>query len=61
MTQPRITSDKVVHVIIIWDSDDDLSSDEEDAILQLSYFHFVCCKFNNSIIEGIQFNKQRKY
>ena len=35
MTQPRITSDEVVDIITIWDTNDDLSSDEEDAIPQL--------------------------
>ena len=35
MTQLRITSDKVVDIIATWDTNDNLSSDEEDAIPQL--------------------------
>ena len=35
MTQPRITSNEVVNIITTCDTDDDLSSHEEDAIPQL--------------------------
>ena len=35
MTQPRITSNELVNIITTCDTDDDLSSHEEDAIPQL--------------------------
>ena len=35
MTQPGIISNEVVNIITTWDTDDDLSSHEEDAIPQL--------------------------